>query len=127
MTHVLVVDADTQMRKTVVAAFESAGFSSVSASSAERAIASCETRKPDVIVLDLQLRGHSGVELLHELRSYGEWQQIPVVLYTGVPAVDLTGFEKEFSLIGIKAYLYKPETTLKKLVDTIDDIAVITR
>lgn len=125
MKHVLVVDADAQLRKAAVSALEAAGLSSVAVSSAERAIASCETMQPDVIVLDLQLRGHSGVELLHELRSYGEWQQIPVVLYTAVPSSDLTGFEQAFDLLGIKSYLYKPETTLKKLTDTVHDVAMI--
>lgn len=122
MKHVLVVDADASLRKLTKAAFERAGLSIATASSAERAIAHCEEQQPDVIVLDLQLRGHSGVELLHELRSYPEWQQIPVVLYTGVPKTALAGFEPAFTLMGIQGYYYKPETTFRKLSETVLDL-----
>lgn len=124
MSHILLVDADAPLRKLTKAAFEAAGYTAAAASSAAKAIALCEERQPDIIVLDLQLRGHSGVELLHELRSYQEWQHIPVILYTNIPKNDLAGFEKAFALTGIRAYCYKPETTFKKLIDTVTDVAV---
>lgn len=125
MSHVLIVDADRSLRSIAKKAFEAMGFTAAAVSSAEQAIAACEERCPDVIVLDLQLRGHSGVELLHELRSYAEWQQIPVVLYTGVPKSDLAGFDTAFAMAGIQAYCYKPETSLKKLIGVVQDQAAL--
>lgn len=122
MTCVLVVDADKTLRSQVVEAFERAEYSVRSAASAQTAIGACEEQKPDLIILELQLRGHSGVEFLHELRSYPEWQNIPVILCTLVPISELERFKTAFETIGVVGYAYKPETSLKKLVSLADDV-----
>ena len=127
MIHILIIDADKTLRGTYAKALEKAGYSVAVAPSAQAAIGLCEEHIPDVIVLELQLQGHSGVEFLHELRSYPEWLHIPVLLQTLVPSKDLDGFEKAFKSMGIAGYAYKPETTLKKLVDIISDTVQIKR
>ncbi|MBA3758645.1 response regulator [Candidatus Saccharibacteria bacterium] len=119
--HVLVIDSDKALRNFYVSTIEVAGYTAVGAASAQSAIGSCEDHCPDVVVLELQLHGHSGVEFLHELRSYPEWQNIPVILHTVVPSKDLHGFEQALKNMRIVAYAYKPETSLKKLVSLIND------
>ena len=47
-----------------------------------KAMESIEVRRPDVIVLDILLPWASGVQLLHELVSYGDTARIPVVLFS---------------------------------------------
>lgn len=124
MKHVLVVDADRQLRSVYISALEAAGFTAVGAVSAQAAVGQCESKLPNVIILELQLQGHSGVELLHELRSYPEWQHIPVILQTMVPRKALERFDDAFKTMGIVAYAYKPETSLKKLISLVKDLAV---
>lgn len=121
MSHILVIDADKRLRDTYIAALEMAGYSATGTASAQASIGACEDRAPDLILLELQLQGHSGVEFLHEFRSYPEWQSIPVVLHTMVPRADLRDFEQAFEAMGIKDYAYKPETSLKKLVSLVSD------
>jgi CheY-like chemotaxis protein len=121
MSHVLILDSDKRLRDTYVAALEAAGHSVVGAASAQASIGACEDRQPDLILLELQLRGHSGVEFLHEFRSYPEWQKIPVVLHTMVPWNELKGFDHAFETLGITGYAYKPETTLKKLISLVNN------
>lgn len=121
MSFILVIDADKRLRDTYVAALGSAGHSVVGAASAQASIAACEAREPDLILLELQLQGHSGVEFLHELRSYPEWQNIPVILHTMVPWTELKGFDHAFETLGITGYAYKPETTLKKLISLVNN------
>ncbi len=125
MTHILVIDADKTLRAQTVTACDKRGFSTAQAASAQTAIASCENHLPDVIVLELQLRGHSGVEFLNELRSYPEWQKIPVVLYTLVPWTSLERFSKSFTSMGIAGYAYKPEASFQKLMNIIDDALLV--
>lgn len=42
-----------------------------------------EIDTPDVILLDLHLRGMSGIELLDEMRLVPEYSSVPVILITG--------------------------------------------
>lgn len=123
MKQVLILDADPILRNASAHALTATGFGVQLAASAQGAVAACEDQKPDVIVLELQLTGHSGVEFLHELLSYPEWQGIPVVLYTMVPERDLQGFDTSFRTLGIVRYAYKPETSLQKLADIVSDVS----
>lgn len=71
--------------------------------------------KPDLIILELQLTGHNGYEFLHELRSYTDLQEIPVLIHSVLPeeAVDINPIMK--LELGITGYLYKPDTSLGRL------------
>lgn len=122
MKHVLIVDADKKLRDTSVVALESAGFTVAAAAGAQAAIGLCEAQMPAVVLLELQLQRHSGVEFLHEFRSYPEWQEVPVILYTVVPVAQLVQFDQAFKTLGIIAHAYKPETSLKQLISLIEDV-----
>lgn len=124
MVRVLLVDADTEMRAIYTEYLEAHGFETSIAASAQQAILACEETTPDIILLDLQLVGHGGVEFIYELRSYSEWQHIPVLLHTAVPMRELAGFGAAWKTLGIIGYLYKPETSLRKLCQAIEDCAV---
>ena len=70
---------------------------------------------PDVVVLELQLPGHNGVEFLYEFRSYPEWLHVPVVLHTFVPPAELTRAVTLEAELGVRKMLYKPAATLTAL------------
>lgn len=124
MVRVLLVDTDTQMRAIYTEYLGLHGYETNFAASAQQAILACEEATPAVILLDLQLVGHSGVEFIYELRSYPEWQHIPVLLHTAVPLRELVGFGAVWKTLGIREYLYKPETSLRRLHQSIDDCIV---
>ena len=42
--------------------------------------------RPDLIMLDLNLPGRDGHQVLRELRADPEWQDVPVVIYSGSSA-----------------------------------------
>jgi len=69
--------------------------------------------------LELQLASHNGIEFLYELRSYNDWQSIPVIIHSLVPATAFTNIAPE---LGVVSYLYKPTTTLKKLCTSVSDL-----
>lgn len=125
MKNVLIVDADPVLRNASAQALDAAGFGVRLAASAQGAVAACEDQRPDVVVLELQLAGHSGVEFLHELLSYPEWQGIPVVLYTMVPEHDLQGFDASFKTLSIVRYAYKPDISLRKLTEIVHDVSLL--
>ncbi len=80
--HVLLVEPDIISAKAYKAQIESAGHSVDHAKSAQSAIRSADKKRPDVVVLEVNIARHNGIEFLYEFCSYTEWQSIPVVVLT---------------------------------------------
>jgi DNA-binding response OmpR family regulator len=85
---------------------------------AQAAINLADKTIPDLLVLELQLIEHNGIELLYEFRSYPEWQLIPVLIHTWVP-LD-THMSESLQQLHVMGYHYKPQTSLRQLLRSID-------
>src|SRR5690606_29592146 len=70
---------------------------------AQLAIHAVDEFSPDVVVLELQLAAHNGVEFLYELRSYADVQNIPVILHTYVDPDRFASDEALLHELGIVA------------------------
>lgn len=120
VADILLVEPDKLLASTYRQAFEAAGHRVVMTASAQSAIFSADESRPDVVVLELQLIGHSGLEFLYEFRSYPEWQHIPVVICSTVPAGEFGGsWQLLKDQLGVRAYHYKPLVSLQTLLRTI--------
>lgn len=122
--NILLVEPDIQLAKTYRIALEAAGHSVRTAATAQDGIFRADERAPELILLELQLVSHSGIEFLYELRSYPEWMHIPVVALTHVPPAEfIDSWDLLESQLGVAKYVYKPRTTLVKLLQTVSDFA----
>lgn len=119
--HILLVEPDTILAQMYIEAFDRAGHNVSYVSTAEAAIHVADRKKPDVVVLEIQLTGHSGVAFMHEFRSYADWLHTPVILHTLVSPARLQSFEGALQEMGIAARLYKPQTSLRQLVTAVDN------
>lgn len=115
MATVLLVEPDKILAGNYTATLVSHGHSVVAALGGQAAVYAAEKSTPDIIVMELQLPEHNGMELLYELRSYPDWQDIPVVLLTMVPDAAIRFDENVRERLGIEGYLYKPQTKLSHL------------
>lgn len=86
----------------------------------QAAITAADESRPDLVMLDLMLCGRSGVEFLYEFRSYPDWQNVPVVLFSNISMRDLGPSTAGFNELNISAYHYKPTTSLAQLAHSID-------
>jgi DNA-binding response OmpR family regulator len=124
--NVMLLEPDRLLAGTYRQALESAGHTVRICASAQAAIFCADEVMPDVVVLELQLIGHSGFEFLYEFRSYNEWQHIPVVVVSNVPAGEFSSSWKLMKeQLGVHAYHYKPLTSLAKLIRTVDRFATV--
>ena len=124
--NILLIEPDKLLADTYRKALEIRGHKVIMTASAQSAVFAADERKPDVVILELQLIGHSGLEFLYEFRSYPEWQGIPVVLHTHIPAGEFGGsWQVLKEQLGVHAYHYKPLTSLSKLLGTIDTFATV--
>ncbi len=121
MANILLIEPDRLLADTYRQSLETAKHQVLMCSSAQSAIFAADAIKPDVVVLELQLIDHSGIEFLYEFRSYPEWQTIPVIVLTQVPPLEFNGSRQLLvEELGVQHYLYKPGTTLAELLTTVD-------
>jgi len=86
----------------------------------QEAIISVDVQPVDLIISELILAGRSGVEFLYELRSYPDWQKLPVIIYTNVPAREVGVSAQSFGELKIDAYHYKCSTPLIDLLKSVE-------
>src|SRR6187399_1156347 len=102
MATVLVVDDEPIVREVVVRYLERAGHETLEAGDGDRARELVETRRPDLVVLDVMLPGTDGLELCRWIRSRST---LPVILLTarGEEVDRIVGLE-----LGADDYMTKP-------------------
>ena len=120
--QILLVEPDVALAQIYRDALEAAGHEVDVVTSAQAAIFAADQHRPDVVVLELQLAAHNGVEFLYEFRSYPEWQTVPVIVNSVVPPGDVV-LEVLWDQLRISAYHYKPRTKLSALVQSAQDHA----
>lgn len=120
------LEPDSVLASTYRQVLEAAGHTVRRSVSAQDSIFQVDERQPDVILVELQLVAHSGIEFLYELRSYGEWLDIPVLIHSSIPP---TEFADSATLLRdhlrVKEYLYKPQTSLQRLLREVRDAVAV--
>jgi len=83
--RILVVDDDAPILLLMRSMLREFGFDPVEASSGEKAIEEARRRKPDLILLDRNMPGMSGDEVLRALRAEPQLASVPIVILSGSP------------------------------------------
>lgn len=122
--HVLLLEPDVLLGRTYERLFRQAGHTAAHVRSAQAAVHAADTRTPDVVVLELQLGRHNGVEFLYEFRSYSEWLRVPIIVHSFVPPQELQGAATLQNELGVQQVLYKPATSLAQLLAAAEKAAV---
>ena len=115
MTHaVLIVDDEATLARNLAAYLERNGFDVRVAGSGEEGLQQFAEFRPDVVLLDHNLPGLSGLEVLERLQK-GD-TQVPVVLMTGFGGIEVA---VQALKLGAADYLTKPVSLgeLKLLVE----------
>lgn len=116
MKHVLIIEPNRLLSDSYRQSLELIGLKTSVASGAQEAIDCADNQMPDIVLLELQLADHSGLEFLHEFRSYADWQQIPVIVNSNIPAHRVSQNRQYLQQLGIRKVLYKPTASLKEII-----------
>jgi len=120
MSYVLLIEPNTVLAKTYALAMRHAGHEVRCVTGAQAAITVADERMPDMVLLELQLPVHNGVEFLQEFRSYADWQCVPVVVNTLIPpsqlAPVLEALRRDY---GVEQVLYKPRASIQDIVSVV--------
>ncbi|MCG8639323.1 MAG: fused response regulator/phosphatase [Desulfobacterales bacterium] len=109
---VLAVDDNLLNLKLIEKSLTKEGYQIYSAQNGPDARAIANDKLPDLILLDIEMPGETGFDVIEKLKLNAETNSIPVIFLTGVSEVDakLRGFE-----LGAVDYITKPFHPLEVL------------
>ena len=105
MSLVLIVEDNERNLKLVRDVLQVKGYTTLEAGTAEDGIRLAAERKPDLILMDIQLPGMNGIDALRALRSDPSTATIPVVAVT---ASVMQQDRKQITEAGFNGYVGKP-------------------
>lgn len=82
--RVMLVEDDDIVRQTVAAQVSEWGFQVVEVGNGSMAMESIKRERPDLILLDLQLPGLEGTEVILKLKANLEMMRTPIIVLTGL-------------------------------------------
>jgi CheY-like chemotaxis protein len=100
---ILVVDDDGPILLLMRNLLREFGFDPMAAGSGEKAIETARARKPDLVLLDRNMPGMSGDEVLHAMRADPSLASVPILILSGEP-ID----PREIARLGATGAVLKP-------------------
>jgi DNA-binding response OmpR family regulator len=102
---ILIVDSDESSAEDVESLLSGKGFNVTIAADALSVYGIALKLKPDLILLDLNIKGGTGFQVMERLRSFTSLALTPIIILTGREA---GGNEKMALKEGAKAFFHKP-------------------
>ena len=112
MRTCLVVDDSSVIRKVARRILEGLDFQIVEAEDGEKALAMAQDRRPDLILMDVQIPLLDGYEVTRRLKADPALRNIPIIVVTSYA---LSGDESKARAAGCNAYVSKPYSTRQLL------------
>jgi DNA-binding response OmpR family regulator/HPt (histidine-containing phosphotransfer) domain-containing protein len=104
-THVLLVDDDPKLSAILQAMLIPWGLKVTTLSDPERFWLVVNEVQPNLLILDIEMPGVSGLELCRRMRNHPDWSEIPIIFLTAHNAPDLV---QEVFAIGADDFVTKP-------------------
>ena len=115
MAHILIVDDDVIIAEVASEALIDAGHACGWVTSGEQALKLLEHRRPDILLLDQDMPGMTGAQVLRQLRSTPEFYDLPILMFSAIAGKR----DEEIALYaGATDYIrkpFKPEELVHKI------------
>lgn len=121
--RILVIEPNVMLAKQLFSVLHET-YEVIVVRSSQAAVIAADKSKPDLVITELQTADASVSGFLHEFRSYNEWRDIPVVLYTfslQLPAPLKKILHERFNVALI---LHKSHVTATSLLSQLKNIAI---
>jgi two-component system cell cycle response regulator DivK len=109
---ILIVEDNELNMKLFNDLLEAHGYKTIKTRSGVEAVALARQHRPDLILMDIQLPGISGLEVTQKMKNDSDLRHIPVIAIT---AFAMKGDEEKILNGGCEAYLSKPISIVKFL------------
>jgi len=115
MSTILIVEDNEKNMKLARDVLQSKGYATLEAVTGEDGVRIAIEKKPDLVLMDIQLPGINGIEALRQVRADPGCTRIPVVAFTA--SVTVTD-RSQISAAGFDGFLSKP-INLKEFLETV--------
>ena len=115
MSGILIVEDNDKNLKLVRDVLQAKGYKTLEAGTAEDGLAIARDKAPDLILMDIQLPGMSGIEALKALRADPATSALPVVAIT---ASVMQQDRQQIMRAGFDGFIEKP-INLRGLLETV--------
>jgi len=103
--RILVVDDQEDNRRILRDLFTASGFEVIEGTTGEEGVAVAEERRPDLILMDIQLPGIDGYEATRQIKAKPALSATPLIVVTSYA---LSGDDAKAFAAGADAYVSKP-------------------
>lgn len=116
MNKILLVDDEDNIRFIYEEEFKEEGYAVVSAANGEEALRLYQSERPDLVILDIQMPGMNGIEVLRRMKTLDS--TIPVILCSAYPE-----FKQDLGAWASEEYVVKSadldtlKRTIRKFLD----------
>ena len=102
---ILVVDDEPEVLESVASVLSGADFVCRCCSNPDDAVAAATASPPELIISDINLQGHSGLEMCERIKSNPDLAEVPVMFLSGAQIPDII---RRSHAVGGTYYLRKP-------------------
>ena len=116
---ILIVEDDNFVAEVYSTKLTEMGYEVVVAQNGREGLAALESKKIDLILLDILMPVMDGIEMLDAVKKGSAWKNIPVILLTNVGEKE--SIEKVRSF-GVNDYLIKSHFTPAEVIEKIEQV-----
>jgi CheY-like chemotaxis protein len=121
MDRVLLIEPDKILAAAAVHFLRQRGYRPEPHSDLQQAVMAADKHRPAAVITELQLAGRSGIELLYEFRSYPDWQNLPIIIYTSLQPAQLEPFLPALAEQNITV-IHKSQVGLSELAQVLEQV-----
>ncbi len=119
MKKILIIEDESALQKTLGEVLSQQGYEVLSALNGEIGLKLAQSKKPDLILLDLILPKIHGFDVLKKIKDNPETKEIPVIVLTNLESIK--DIKKAIEL-GATTYLVKANYSLEELTIKINQV-----
>ena len=119
MTLILIVEDNEKNLKLLRDVLRFKGYETLEAMTGAEGVRLARERKPDLVLMDIQLPDIDGVSALAQIRANAATRDMPVI---AVSASVMPDEQQRIAASGFNAYVTKP-ISVKSFVDTVEKVA----
>jgi CheY-like chemotaxis protein len=109
--RILVADDEAFMHRLLLYHLSRAGYEVITAATGSEAVSRAASDQPQLVVMDVMMRGLDGLEALKELKQSEATREIPVILMTASAQIT----RQQAEACGAAAFFTKPFSPTKLL------------
>lgn len=113
---ILIVEDDQILQGLYKERLEIEGLTVIATANGKEGLELVKKERPDMALLDINLPGMSGVDILKSMKEDPELKDIPAIMLTAITDKEM---ENKCNDLGANGFLVKPFNTPKQVLETI--------